>query len=51
MRICTNEEFIESGGVSFQRKSPIWDNSNPSEAALIDPDGTTVYAASQPPGC
>jgi len=51
VRVYTNEEFLESGGFSFQRKSPIWDNFNPGEAALIDPDGTTVSAVSQPPGC
>ena len=51
LRVYTNEEHPESGGFSFQRKSSIWNNSNPDEAALIDPDGQTVSFISYPPGC
>ena len=51
VRVYTNEEHPESGGFSFQRKSSIWNNSDPDEAALIAPDGTTVSAVSYPPGC
>ena len=51
VRVYTNEEHPESGGFSFQRKSSIWNNSNPDEAALIDPDGVTVSFISYPPGC
>jgi hypothetical protein len=51
VRVYTNEEHPESGGFSFQRKSSIWNNSNPDEAALIDPEGKTVSFISYPPGC
>ena len=51
VRSYTNEEHPESGGFSFQRKPSIWNNSNPDEAALIDPDGETVSALSYSPGC
>ena len=51
VRVYTNEEHPEFGGFSFQRKSSIWNNSDPDEAALIDPDGKTVSALSYPPGC
>ncbi len=51
VRVYTIEEHPESGGFSFQRKPSIWNNSNPDEAALIDPDGETVSALSYSPGC
>ena len=51
VRVYTNEEHPESGGFSFQRKSSIWNNSSPDEAALIDPNGQTVSFISYPPGC
>ncbi len=51
VRVYTNEEHPESGGFSFQRKSSIWNNSDPDEAALIDPGGMTVSFISYPPGC
>ena len=42
VRVYTNEEHPESGGVSFVRGTSLWNNSNPDEAALINPSGTTV---------
>ncbi len=51
VRVYTIEEHPESGGFSFQRKPSIWNNSNPDEAALIDPDGETLSALSYSPGC
>jgi hypothetical protein len=51
VRVYTNESHPESGGFSFQRKSSIWNNSDPDEAGLIDPSGVTVSARSYPPGC
>ena len=49
--VYTNEEHPESGGFPFQRKSSIWNNSNPDTAAPIHPDGTVVSSKSYPPGC
>ena len=51
VRVYTNEEHPESGGFSFQRKSSIWNNSDPYTAALIDPSGAVVSTRSYPPGC
>ncbi len=50
-RVYTNEVHPESGGFSFQRKSSIWNNSDPDEAALIDPSGTIVSTYLYPPSC
>ncbi|MCH7843167.1 MAG: lamin tail domain-containing protein [Chloroflexi bacterium] len=51
VRVYTNEDHPESGGFSFQRKSSIWNNSDPDTAALIDPSGAVVSTKSYPPGC
>ena len=51
VRLYTNEIHPESGGFSFQRKSSIWNNSNPDEAGLINPNGVTVSTSTYPPGC
>ena len=51
VRVYTNEDHPESGGFSFQRKSPIWNNSSPDTAGLFDPDGVSVSTKSYPPGC
>ncbi|PKB71108.1 MAG: hypothetical protein BZY87_07225 [SAR202 cluster bacterium Io17-Chloro-G6] len=51
VRVYTNEDHPESGGFSFQRKTPIWNNSSPDTAGLFDPDGGSVSTKSYPPGC
>ena len=51
VRVYTNENHQEYGGFSFQRKSPVWNNSSPDTAGLFDPDGASVSTKSYPPGC
>jgi len=51
IRVYTNENHQEYGGFSFQRKSPVWNNSSPDTAGLFDPDGASVSTKSYPPGC
>lgn len=50
-RVYTNENHPESGGFSFDRSIAVWDNENPDRAALIDPNGVTVFQKTYPPGC
>lgn len=51
IRVFTGEDHPEYGGFSFQRKSPIWNNSSPDTAGLFNPDGVQVSEKSYPPGC
>ena len=51
IRVYTNEIHPAWGGFSFQRRSPIWNNSNPDRAALIDPEGRIASKMTYPPGC
>lgn len=51
VRVYTDEIHPESGGFSFQRKSSIWNNSDPDIAGLIDSNGISVSSMSYPPGC
>jgi len=51
VRVYTNEVHSESGGFSFQRGSSIWNNSDPDEAALIDPEGEVISTYLYPPSC
>lgn len=50
-RVYTDENHPESGGFSFRRKSPVWNNSSPDTAGLFNPDGILVCTKSYPPGC
>ena len=51
VRVYTDEVHPESGGFPFQRKSSIWNNSDPDTAGLFDPDGVMISTETYPPGC
>jgi|GEM_PF-909229 hypothetical protein len=51
IRVFTNEVHLESGGLSFERGSAIWSNSDPDTAGLLDASGDLVSTRSYPPGC
>jgi hypothetical protein len=51
IRVYTNQVHPEWGGFSFQSRRPIWDNTTPDVAALLDPSGREVSRKSYPPGC
>jgi hypothetical protein len=42
IRVYTNELHPDSGGLSFERGTSIWNNSNPDEAGLFDAAGALL---------
>ena len=55
VRVYTNEDRAEWGGLTFGRGTAVWSNSNPDVAELRDADGRLVssatYDPANPPGC
>ena len=51
LRVYTNEDHPEWASLSFGSTKPIWNNSAPDTAALINAGNTQITTASYPPGC
>ena len=51
VRVYTDQDHPEWGGLSFGSGSAIWNNGDPDEAGLFDEAGSLVSRKSYPPGC
>ncbi|MQF69541.1 hypothetical protein FIM12_04315 [SAR202 cluster bacterium AD-804-J14_MRT_500m] len=51
IRVYTNEYHVDWGGFSFELSRPIWNNSHPDVAILVDGNGQQISETTYPPGC